>query len=774
MAETLEVNLVVKAIDNVTSEVKRIGTEVEKLDKKAGFGNMLGGITALSTGFLAVTSAVGTVVSGMRGFVNSIEVAIDAAREQQDAENDLFIAMARRGDLTEKNIKANLALADSLQNLTTYADEEILRVQKAFVLYGVQQDQLSDLTKATLDYAAAKNIDLSTATEQINRVIQGTNTLGRYKTGLDEVAGTAARTTGVIKLLNDQFGGTAQAQLNTFGGAIKRVQNLWDNLLEAFGNFIVKNPAIIRAINTIGDALIEITTWIQSNNKVVVGFIISLVNSIINGTKTIVSALSVIVPVMKVVTSAITGAVGILDKVFSKINIVYMTIKGLPGLISDAKKLMGKEEGPSIFDTVLQELDKLSTKIGEINVTDYIKNSEKETKKLAKAFKDTAVSATDFQKIALQLLPTLNTSFDGMFKTLNEVPRKLRESQVELAKLQAAIAEGKEVDNNLLIKVRADIKQFEKELEAAKNRQKYMNVEIAAGFVAEIGKGAAGVGPIVTKALSAGIDTFAPGLGTALGPLFDTLQKSPAELKSSIKAFMDGLAQAVINIIDNIPVLIEALIEALPTLIERLIVGLINALPKIINFLLTQLPRIVTNFITSIVQKIPDIIKAFVAAIPQIINGFIKAFTDPNFISQMAVGFTTGFIQAAPQIAEALVKGIINAINPFQSGGGIAGGILGGIGSVVGGIVGGIGSIFGFAEGADVPNLAKYEGDRFGPVMLDAGETVLDSATARRLNQFLSGQGQQSNAPINVTLQVGEKELANVLLDINRRGFRTA
>jgi hypothetical protein len=81
----------------------------------------------------------------------------------------------------------------------------------------------------------------------------------------------------------------------------------------------------------------------------------------------------------------------------------------------------------------------------------------------------------------------------------------------------------------------------------------------------------------------------------------------------------------------------------------------------------------------------------------------------------------------------------------------------------------------GLASGGDVPMMSRYMGDGYGPVMLDAGESVLDRTTAQRLNRFLdsAGGGQQPQT-VNVTLQVGEKELSNVILDLNRRGYRLA
>jgi hypothetical protein len=56
---------------------------------------------------------------------------------------------------------------------------------------------------------------------------------------------------------------------------------------------------------------------------------------------------------------------------------------------------------------------------------------------------------------------------------------------------------------------------------------------------------------------------------------------------------------------------------------------------------------------------------------------------------------------------------------------------------------------------------------------LSAGEQVLGRDLSSQLEDFLSGQSGQSQ-PVTINLQVGQEQLARVLLNINRSGFRTA
>lgn len=79
----------------------------------------------------------------------------------------------------------------------------------------------------------------------------------------------------------------------------------------------------------------------------------------------------------------------------------------------------------------------------------------------------------------------------------------------------------------------------------------------------------------------------------------------------------------------------------------------------------------------------------------------------------------------------------------------------------------------GLATGGAVP--PGFPNDSF-PSFLSSGENVIDRDLNNRLESFLSRQDRSGGTaqPVKVVLQVGEKQLADVLLNINRQGFRTA
>ena len=96
-----------------------------------------------------------------------------------------------------------------------------------------------------------------------------------------------------------------------------------------------------------------------------------------------------------------------------------------------------------------------------------------------------------------------------------------------------------------------------------------------------------------------------------------------------------------------------------------------------------------------------------------------------------------------------------------------------------GGIFGGGGGLF--AKGGEVPS--GFPTDTF-KAQLTSGEMIIPRGDVDRLSSFLdrqqglseqmfSGINNSGEKNLTVVLNVGEDQLAKVLLNINRRGFRT-
>ena len=209
--------------------------------------------------------------------------------------------------------------------------------------------------------------------------------------------------------------------------------------------------------------------------------------------------------------------------------------------------------------------------------------------------------------------------------------------------------------------------------------------------------------------ISSGVGTLASTYLGPLGPIVGQLAGELTKGPEHVKAMVTQFA-------DAIPDMIQNLIEALPVLIETLA----DKSPEIIERLAERSPEIITK----LVQHAPRLAFAFQLA-------FAKA--GEKFVEKI--------LEGAGKFIDELVKGVgdafkVNGGDLFGGGFDVKGGILnGGIGSIVGGPIGGtIGTIIGGGGG----------GFHF------------------------KNQGKS----IQINLQVGQKQLASSIVDLQRQGFR--
>jgi hypothetical protein len=259
--------------------------------------------------------------------------------------------------------------------------------------------------------------------------------------------------------------------------------------------------------------------------------------------------------------------------------------------------------------------------------------------------------------------------------------------------------------------------------------------QAAAGAVGNVTNGEQGAASTISSVVGGVVNAFLPGIGSIIQKIIDVLAGGPEKVKQFLESFIQGIPRVLTNILSSIPQVILSILREIP---KSLIEFIKNGIPEIIQAFVENIPVIIQELIKYIPQLIIGLVKGLIEAIPKIVKGFI-----------------TALVSQAGQFIDALVRALADVGSFFEN-----------VGSGIGDFFGGI-----FAQGGRVPNKPQYEGDRF-PARLNAGEQVLDKDLTSRLEQYLNGGG--GSGPSRIVIQIGQRELANVLLDVNNRGFRTA
>lgn len=209
-------------VSKATAGIKKLGASAKKAGQTIK-KNML----ASGAAFLALGA--------------SVKKALDLYAVQEKAEKTLGAAMKQAGTFTQAAYKHNLEYASSLQQMTTFGDEAILGVQKQLTNFGAEGKVLDDLTKATLDLAAAKGIDLKSAGDLVSKSFgSSTNAMSRYGIEVTGAAGSTERAEQAVQNITKLFGGAAAAEAATFGGIMTQVSNSFGDFMETVGKVIAK------------------------------------------------------------------------------------------------------------------------------------------------------------------------------------------------------------------------------------------------------------------------------------------------------------------------------------------------------------------------------------------------------------------------------------------------------------------------------------------------------------------------------------------------------
>jgi len=227
----------------ITGNNKDINLKLADLRKKlGGVGKTTDDVAKKSTSLLSSmklgwVAIAGTVYSAIRAIKNVLKVM----SVQEDAEVTLAAAMKTAGTYTKEAYEHNLRYAASLQKVTTFGDEMILSVQKKLTNFGVEGKLLDRLTKATLDFAAAQRLDLTTAGNLVAKSVgSSTNALTRYGVIVEGATGSTERMQMAVDNIEKIFGGSAAAAVITFSGRVEQLSNAWGDFQERIGQGIIK------------------------------------------------------------------------------------------------------------------------------------------------------------------------------------------------------------------------------------------------------------------------------------------------------------------------------------------------------------------------------------------------------------------------------------------------------------------------------------------------------------------------------------------------------
>lgn len=222
-------------------------------------------LTVMAAGLSVAVKALGAAMA----------VPIKAAIEQERVEAQLSAVLLSTKSAAGLSSDALLDMASAYQSATTFGDQAVISAQNILLTFteiGGEGGIFDRTTGVILDMSAALGTSLKEQSIQVGKALNDpikgvsalaevgvTFTLGQKEMikALAESGDMAAAQTVILDELAKEFGGSAAAAKDTFGGALASLSNQWDSLQEAAGRFITQNEGIRDIISDVSEVVGE-------------------------------------------------------------------------------------------------------------------------------------------------------------------------------------------------------------------------------------------------------------------------------------------------------------------------------------------------------------------------------------------------------------------------------------------------------------------------------------------------------------------------------------
>lgn len=272
------------------------------------------------------------VKEALKTGVEIFKKSIESYTESEKVSTQLNAVLKSTGMVAGVTRQSVLELSNALKAKTGIDDDQITAAQNMLLTFTkIGKDTFPAATKAVLDMSVALGQDLKTTSMQVGKALndttQGVSALSRVGVqftdqekevikSLQEAGKQAEAQAIILKKLEQNYGGSAEAMRNTFGGAMQALKNANEDVLKSFGKVIAAVGTDI--VNSMAKAAEEVVNFINSAQGIDV---ISNIAASIGATfKLIQAAIDILKPTFQGMMDVIKNAVSRFSELNDKTN----------------------------------------------------------------------------------------------------------------------------------------------------------------------------------------------------------------------------------------------------------------------------------------------------------------------------------------------------------------------------------------------------------------------------------------------------------------------
>ena len=229
---------------------------------KSIFGGAEADIKKLVPSIAAVTAASAAAFAGLAAFATK---ATQAAIEDQAEQERLAQTLQKVVGATDEAVASTEKFIANLAKTTTFSDSQLRPALSSLVVATGDLTRAQDLLTVAQDISVATGTDLQQTSEALARAANGNmKALQALSPTLRDNIKEGQSFDQVLRELQANFGGAADAAANTLGGQMTILRNRFDEIVESIG------AAFLPILEELVKALGFVATFIENNTTLVI------------------------------------------------------------------------------------------------------------------------------------------------------------------------------------------------------------------------------------------------------------------------------------------------------------------------------------------------------------------------------------------------------------------------------------------------------------------------------------------------------------------------
>ena len=213
---------------------KNLSSTVSNVVKGLGKNGLVGALGAVGLASQGLTSTLGAVVKIARKVSETMNECTNAYKAQLIAERSLDTAIQNNPFVTGASADALKQFASEMQKVSNYGDEELIPMMANLVSLGRTEAETMQIMSVAMDMSAGMGISLDSAINQLNATLNGNiGRLGQQNAELKNLSEEELRSGRAIEILGEKFKGLSSATADTS----KQLANIKGDFKEALGQF---------------------------------------------------------------------------------------------------------------------------------------------------------------------------------------------------------------------------------------------------------------------------------------------------------------------------------------------------------------------------------------------------------------------------------------------------------------------------------------------------------------------------------------------------------